>query len=421
MASVGTRARTTPRIPGVEGLRALAATAIVLLHVWSIPATASSVMGTAWLSVLAEPLNDGVTLFFVLSGFLLWRPFASAIMSGRDRPSLRRYARNRLLRILPAYWTVLLISALVLQSVRIVPLADHPIDAALRDPTLLLKDALLVQNLAPSTLSSGLVPAWSLAVEIAFYALVPLLALLAASLTTASASRRRRLVAALAPAALLLAVGLISKLVATFVVPGPEAAFDDTWHSVLDRSFLTHADLFSAGMLVALLRVELEQGRFVLTERTRMGLNRVVLYSPPFLVLGFLLVPRYLYEPLVALIFAALLAQVVLCSANRPSPLGRLLDRQPFVGIGVISYSVFLWSFPATVFLMQHGLLLRGSGPWQLAANSAVVVPVLGALSSLTYLLVERPALKLRRPVRRQPIPAKAGILATEGGPLRRS
>lgn len=106
-------------------------------------------------------------------------------------------------------------------------------------------------------------------------------------------------------------------------------------------------------------------------------------------MLGFPLVPRYLYEPLVAFIFAALLAQVVLCSGNLPSPLARLLDRQPFVGIGVISYSVFPWSFPATVFLMQHGFLLRGSAPWQLAANL--------------------------------PVPAKAGILATEGAPLRRS
>ena len=105
------------RLPGIEGLRALAAGAIVLLHAWSILATAGLV-GTAVpaYSIAAQPLHDGVTLFFVLSGFLLWRPFARAIASGRDLPSLRRYARNRALRILPAYWAVLALSALVLAS-----------------------------------------------------------------------------------------------------------------------------------------------------------------------------------------------------------------------------------------------------------------------------------------------------------------
>lgn len=117
----------------------------------------------------------------------------------------------------------------------------------------LLKDGLLVQNLAPSTSRAASSRPGRLRWR-------------------SPSTRWCRLLA------LLLGVGLISKLVATFVVPGPEAAFDDTWHSALDRSFLTHTDLFSAGMLVAVLRAELEQGPFVLTERTRMALKRVVLY-----------------------------------------------------------------------------------------------------------------------------------------------
>jgi peptidoglycan/LPS O-acetylase OafA/YrhL len=114
--------RSNTRIPGVEGLRAVAATAIVVLHAWSIPADVGSAASPSWLTIFANPLNEGVTLFFVLSGFLLWRPFARAVIDARDLPSLRRYARNRLLRILPAYWAVLLASALVLESVRLVPL-----------------------------------------------------------------------------------------------------------------------------------------------------------------------------------------------------------------------------------------------------------------------------------------------------------
>jgi peptidoglycan/LPS O-acetylase OafA/YrhL len=141
--------RPASRIAGIEGLRAFAAGAIVVLHAFSIPAAAGVIVNSGWLTVASIPLNAGVTLFFVLSGFLLWRPFASAVASGRDLPSLSRYARNRTLRILPAYWVVLAVSALVLQSVRLVPVSAHPLSGALHDPKLLLKDGISATEGAP--------------------------------------------------------------------------------------------------------------------------------------------------------------------------------------------------------------------------------------------------------------------------------
>jgi peptidoglycan/LPS O-acetylase OafA/YrhL len=391
--------RRSARIPGVEGLRALAALAIVVLHIWAIPASVS--IGTSWLRFLLEPLNEGVTLFFVLSGFLLWRPFASAIIGARELPSVARYGRNRALRIVPAYWTVLLLAAFVLQSVRLTPLGNAPVDGALHDPLVLAKDALLVQNLTPSTLSSGLIPAWSLAVELVFYALVPLLALLAARLAAGSAGSRRRVLAALAPAVLLLLVGIVSKVLETLVVPGPEAVFANTWHSVLDRGFLTHADLFFAGMAVGVLRVQHERERLVLSARTRSVLRRATLYSVPLVLACFFVIPRYVYEPLVSLFCAALLALVVLRGRTDQSRLVSFLERPPLVRAGLISYGTFLWCFPVVVFLLKQRLLIPHVGPWQVVVNAAIAIPVICTLATITYVLVERPASRLRRPVRR--------------------
>ena len=77
----------------------------------------------------------------------------------------------------------------------------------------------------------------------------------------------------------------------------------------------------------------------------------------PFLIVGFWAIPRYIFDPLIALLCAILLARVVASPAgDGPSPLVRLLERRPFVAAGTASYSAFLWSFPATVFLAQHGL-----------------------------------------------------------------
>lgn len=402
MAPIGIPARPSARIAGVEGLRAMAASAIVILHLCWVPATTAPDATTnwGWSTVIIAPLCEGVPMFFVLSGFLLWRPMAAAVVAGRGLPSIRRYARNRALRILPAYWVALLVSALVLASARLTPVTSLGVDGAIRSPWLLLQDALLVQNLRPSTMESGITPAWSLAVEVVFYALLPLLALCAVALARHAAGRGRRLAAALAPAGLLLAVGVLGKLLATFAVPGPESVFVDTWHSVLDASFLTHADLFAFGMVVAVLRVEHEAGRFSLPNRALAAIDcLLILGAAPFLIIGFWMIPRYVFDPAIALVCAGLLARIVLAPArDRPSWVVRMLEWRPVVGVGHVSYSLFLWNYPLAAFLTREGMLSRPSTTAHLASDLGLGIPIVLVVATASYLLVERPAMRRHRP-----------------------
>ena len=150
---------------------------------------------------------------------------------------------------------------------------------------------------------------------------------------------------------------------ATYVVPGPEGLFRDTWHSVIDRSFLTHADLFAAGMLVAVLRVEHEHARFALSRAARVRELLPVCFTVFFALLSYYELPHYIDEPLTAVLFAVVLVARVVTHrpARAPRRFVRLLERRPLVAAGTISYSAFLWSFPATEFLVQHRLLLRGA------------------------------------------------------------
>jgi peptidoglycan/LPS O-acetylase OafA/YrhL len=110
----------------------------------------------------------GVTLFFALSGFLLYRPFASATLRGTALPSRRSYLRNRALRILPAYWFWLFLTAVVfgLAAVRVHSSVET---GRILDPLTLLAAAALIQNYIPGTLLAGIAGTWSLAVEAAFY------------------------------------------------------------------------------------------------------------------------------------------------------------------------------------------------------------------------------------------------------------
>ena len=58
-------------------------------------------------------LPSGLTLFFALSGFLLYRPFAAAIVRAERPPYVRAYLTNRALRILPAYIAILILVGLI--------------------------------------------------------------------------------------------------------------------------------------------------------------------------------------------------------------------------------------------------------------------------------------------------------------------
>src|SRR4051812_26100870 len=91
---------TQSRLPALDVLRVVGAAAVVGVHVGF---NTGAVYQGVWGGVLAR-LDVGVAIFFVLSGFLLFRPFALARATGARRPGTGRYLWRRALRILPAYW-----------------------------------------------------------------------------------------------------------------------------------------------------------------------------------------------------------------------------------------------------------------------------------------------------------------------------
>jgi len=381
------------RLQGVDGLRALAVTAVVVQHVWrfSDPNGFSPDWGFASTAVLPH-LRIGLTLFFVLSGFLLYRPFAAAIHDGRRRPSFRAYLESRALRILPAYWAILLAAALVLQSALVRVSVSEERYTRLDDPERLLAAALLVQNYVPEWLQTGIGTAWSLNVELAFYLLLPLLVLLGAALSDRASTPRGRWLGLLAPTVVLIVISVVGKALAGAVDPvGPARGFDGDWHSVIARSFLYHADLFAAGLALAIVSVAVERRPQLLPAGWRLA----ALVAIPLLLLGALRIST-LYGELSALACALLVGLVVLheSSPERPRHITRFFDSRVMATVGIASYSIFLWHGPVIDFLREHGLTTAGRSGF--GVNLALVVAVTGVLSLVTYRYVERPALRLK-------------------------
>src|SRR4051794_15995274 len=103
--------RRAPRFPHVDSLRAIAALAVLGTHA---ALYAGAVHPGSHVGRYAQRLEVGVAVFFVISGFLLYRPYVAARVAGIDGPRVGPYAWRRFLRIVPAYWVALTISALAL-------------------------------------------------------------------------------------------------------------------------------------------------------------------------------------------------------------------------------------------------------------------------------------------------------------------
>jgi peptidoglycan/LPS O-acetylase OafA/YrhL len=237
----------------VEGLRAVAALAVLVTHV------SLNAMGNRgpWGGLLAR-LDVGVAIFFVLSGYLLYRPFAAALLRDEPRPSTRRYLRHRLLRIVPAYWVVVLASFLLPVTAGLVlPTTDFSAAAAgvtsvpFAD---LLRFVTFTQVYWRDSLAGPFPQAWTLAAEMAFYLLLPALALLVARRN--GGDRRRRLRRQWAVLGAMAILAQLFRLVVVLVTaPYQPGAADNAFTQQL-AWLPNHLDLFALGMALAVLQVE---------------------------------------------------------------------------------------------------------------------------------------------------------------------
>ena len=336
------------RLARLESLRAIAALGVLIGHAWGfVHQFGPDALATFGARVIYGG-GFGVFLFFVLTGYLLFWPFVRRDYGDGTPVALAGYARNRVLRILPLYFVAVAVP-IVLSG-----------DAG--DLRLWARFGLLAQNFSADTVAHGVNPVlWSVIVEVHFYVLLPLLAAGLAVLARGSRGRAALLVAALG--GLGLAVRLIT--VVAPVLPSP------LWVYNLPANFV----FFVPGMLLALLRLELEQ-------RPR-ALGSSALWMAASGAVWLVVFADYDLQPLAAV--AGFLLVGSCCLPLQESRARRALDARPLAALGVASYSLYVW-----------GGLVQERFP-DSAAGQLVAVPVALAVAAVSYRLVERPFLALRQ------------------------
>lgn len=333
----------------------------------------------------------GVPIFFALSGFLLYRPYARAALNRSRPPSTRAFLTRRALRVLPAYWVMLPVAMIFFNRDKI---ADLGLWAQM--VTLTYKYDFNPPWPPGSIGLPSLGPIWSLTVEAAFYVLLPFLA---AGLARISRGEPRRLlwaIGALFAASVVWTIG-----VRCIEYVGPVLGVDPFRilfynEHLLPRSF----QYFALGMAMA-----------VLAERpTRLtdavgaapgvawvvGLCGLALASTPLSTPldGPQTPTQYLVYMVLSVVVTAAVVGPVAFAPDQP--LTRALLGNPLMrGLGLVSYGVFLWhSVVIDAWYALTGRDLYRFDFWLVLSVTALFSLILATLS---YTFVERPAQRLGR------------------------
>jgi peptidoglycan/LPS O-acetylase OafA/YrhL len=345
------------RLAALDGLRGVAAVGVVVLHVWFYTDDGNPLTNVG--DALMQGLRLGVTLFFVLSGLLLILPWVRAVSAERKPPDLRTYVLRRAARILPAYYLALAGAAVIVAFANTKLLPSGTQAGAL---------VAMVQNWLPAAAHKLDPPAWSLAVEISFYVLVPLFGIV-------TVRRLRTAKRQLAGCAALVALSLVANVLITRF--GPQA-----WH----RTFPALLYAFAFGMAIAVpLAHGLRPGVRARLALISIGTTLVVLDAfahEPLRLRGYLT-----WQDVPAAAGFALIVYAVAAADHSP-----VLSVAPVRWIGERSYGLYLWHYPVLVALTGAGLL-----PGSTLLASIVTVGLALIPAALSWRFVELPILERAR------------------------
>ncbi|MEV1245430.1 acyltransferase family protein [Nonomuraea sp. NPDC050022] len=369
------------RDAALDGIRALAALGVWVLHVGGNTGIMYREGMFAWMTTR---LGIAVPIFFLLSGLLLYRPWARAVIEDTPRPRPGRYLWRRVVRVMPAYW---LVTALALW-------AWSSLDWTGWVKWLFLLQNYTEQNRAPD----GLYQMWTMPIEMAFYLLLPVLAwVLNVWALHAWARGGNRPVRLLAGIAVLPVVSLAS-VVVSHVFDQPQLAL---W-------LPHHLIYFAAGMAMAVLSVWIKQSQVVDALAPQLLVLALLLYAvlstelagPRTLTLPTL--SQSLWRMILETSVAVLVVAPFALASRHDSLRHRVLGNPVTAYLGRISYSFFLWHAPVITLYYK----ITGDQPF---TGDFVKVAILTFIASLllsatSYHLVEESALRLagRRPA---PVP----------------
>lgn len=404
---LGERRVTKSRLDGADGLRAFACLLVVFHHISHQSSVPGVGPGPDWLVPFVSNGGYGVVIFFVLSGFLLGRPFWVALDAGDRYPSIRTYLLRRFARITPGFLVALtgsLIIALLYGQTTASP------DTALR----FFLGATYLSAFVPFAIFPVEVngPLWSISYEVWAYLFMPLAFLLIFATPTVRSKTvgRWALWLAVILAAVLLHIAYMH------FVPKPDRPdflleeftlrrLGDGWAQRF--SVFGMFAIFAIGVLAAAIQFQCSKFKGMWADVVALACLTVAIWicfdfgrpgNPTATMDGVFGLP-YNQFPL----FPALVGGFL---ATAPSSrfVGSLLDIQPMRYLSTISFGIYIYHMPL-LFIVSHALF----GPDQIAQTDADIAMMTGillaatiAVAHLSWHRLEKPAIEWARQLERR-------------------
>lgn len=372
-----------PHFPLSEGIRGIAAIAVIVVHSWIFAGRFGD--GTSLANRLVVRLDSMVAIFFLLSAFLLYRPMIAHRAGGPASPRPFDFARRRFLRIFPAYWIALTV------------LAIYPgVSGVFSSHWWSFYS--LTQYLDPVTASEGcegpgyncgLLQSWTLTVELTFYVMLPFFAALTGVIA------RRLSVRTWMRSELTLIVGLAVISLALSLLP--LGLREKPWFVY---TFAAHFDWLGMGLALAVLSVvygRREQGLprplahiaahpgLCWSGAIALYLVSVFAFQPVPLTVAPFSNPEFLAIHLIQCAIAVLMVlPVVFGNPNLGLP-RQILANRYLIWLGLISYGFYLWQVTIGLKLGYGG----GEGSYLTVLIGTAILTIPFATAS--YYLIERP------------------------------
>ncbi len=343
------------RIPSLDGLRAISISLVVISHLlWTQDFIGAREVGLKWFTPLG---GLGVTVFFVISGFLITNLLLRELDTEKHIHLTKFYLR-RTLRIFPPYYFFVL-AVIVLQVVEWIELAPGDVPHAL---------SYTVNYHAQRSWYLG--HAWSLSVEEQFYLLWPAVLLFA--------GKRR---------GLWIAVSVMT--LCPLIRLGIWYFFPSLIKYEIGYRFETVADSIAVGCVLAGTQEWLKLQR----PYQKILASRLFILVP-LVVLCAGLLPN---SSRLNLLFGITVQNIGIAACiawsvtNYSGKIGKVLNSKPVVFLGVMSYSVYLW---------QQPFLNPGSS--SILSRFPLNLMLVGVASLASYYFIERPSLELRQRLERR-------------------
>ncbi|HEX2946716.1 MAG TPA: acyltransferase [Clostridia bacterium] len=386
---------------GADGIRALACLAVMLHHVsqrLSVQWQPSPVVRDINAFLLLG--NTGVSVFFVLSGFLLSYPFWKQFFNGGQFPDIKQYAVRRAARIMPGYYLSFVVCSLIIlifgipsQYFWIRALSGLTFTAGFNYVTFF-----------PNEING---PFWSIGFEVFCYLLMPLFMFVMYRLIRKKRTFLKSLIFWLAVVAFV--VFLNSLIHAWFTPDGVRRGWQygiiggaKYWMPNYNPiGFFLHftVGILASGIAAWLFKISAASGKF----GKRGGFDIICAFSlscafvllwlvkrAPEFTLGFQRQPYYF--PLYALLIGAFLA-----AAPHSNIMGRILDNPFFRYTAKVSFGLYIWHYViiyiVSITMVKNYQVMGMTDLKSWALVSLAVFAVSYVVAALSYKFIEKPVL----------------------------